>query len=159
MSSLSTEKLRNAIGVEWEPTVYEIEKGMIRRFAQAIDDQNPLWQDAEYAKKSQYGGIIAPPNFILTIGFEQFQQKMNALMPDTARLYGGTEAEYFQPVRPGDIITFNGKIADVSKRKGSKLGEMLFVTFEMSYKNQRQELVAQCRQLSILYQPEGKRNA
>jgi len=159
MSLLSIEKLRNEIGVEWKPKVYEIEKGMIRRFAQAIDDQNPLWQDAEYARKSQYGGIIAPPNFILTIGFEQLQQKMTTLMPDASRLHGGTEVEYYQPVRPGDTITFSGKIADVSKQEGSKLGEMVFVTFGMSYKNQRQELVAKCRQLSILYQPKGTRNA
>ena len=159
MSLLDIEKLRKEIGVEWELGAYEIEKGMIRRFVQAIDDQNPLWHDEEYASKSQYGGIIAPPTFILTIGFAQIQQKMTTLMPSAGRLHGGTELEYYQPVRPGDMITAHGKITHVREREGSKLGKMVLVTFDISYKNQKQESVAKCRQLTILYQPEGTRYA
>jgi len=153
------EKLRGEIGVEWESGVYEIEKGMIRRFVQAIDDPNPLWQDEKYASKSQYGGLIAPPTFILAIGFEHIQQKMATLMPSAGRLHGGTELECYQPVRPGDTITASGKIVDVRERQGSKLGKMVLVTFDMSYKNQRQESVAKCRQITILYQTEGAKHA
>ena len=157
--SCDIEKLRDEIGVEWEPRAYEIEKGMIRRFARAIDDQNPLWQDEEYASKSQCGGIIAPPTFILTIGFEQVQQKMTDLMPDAGRLHGGTELECYLPVRPGDTITASGKIANVRERIGKSTGKMLFVTFDISYTNQRQESVAKCRQLTILYRPGGAKHA
>jgi len=159
MSLLNIEELRGEVGVEWEPGMYEIEKGTLRRFVQAIDDQNPLWQDEEYASKSQYGGIIAPPTFILTIGFERIQQKMITLMPGAGRLHGSTEVEYYQPVRPGDTITASGKITQVRERESNKLGKMVLVTFDMSYKNQRQELVAKCHQLTILYQPEGTRYA
>jgi len=147
------EELKIETGVEWEFGVYEIERGMIRQFARATDDPNPLWQDEEHARRSQYGGIIAPPTFILTVGFEQVQKKMDTLMPTgVGRLHGGTELECFEPVRPGDAITVSGKIAHVRERAGSKLGKMVFVTFEISYKNQRQELVARCRQLVIGYQ-------
>jgi len=151
----SIEELRGGIGVEWEPGIYEIEKGMLRRFARAIDDPNPLWQDEEYARKSQYGGIIAPPTFILPISLEQIQQKMNAIMPSASRLHGGTELEYYQPIRPGDTITVSGKIVNIRERQGKKLGTMMFVTFEITCRNQKQELVARCQQLSILYQTEG----
>ncbi|MFC2069406.1 MaoC family dehydratase N-terminal domain-containing protein, partial [Chloroflexota bacterium] len=48
-----------------------MEKGAILRFIKAIEDYNPLWQDKDNAQRSNYGGIIAPPTFILTIGFEQ----------------------------------------------------------------------------------------
>ncbi len=51
-AGLSIEELKSKIGVEWPPLVYEIEKGMLRRFAQAVGDPNPLWQDEEYAAKS-----------------------------------------------------------------------------------------------------------
>ena len=148
----SIEELRGEVGVKWEPRVYDIEKGMIRRFARAIDDPNPLWQDEEYARKSQYGGIIAPPTFILTIGFEQIQQKMTTLLPGGGRLHGGTELEYYQPVRPGDTITVSGKIGGIRERQGRNLGKMVFVTFDITYRNQRQELVAKCQQLIIVYQ-------
>ena len=149
--SLITEKLKSKIGIEWEPKVYEIEKGMIRRFAQAIDDQNPLWQDEEYARKSKYGGIIAPPTLIPTVGFEQMQQQRAALMPRGAGLHASTELECCQPVKAGDTITVTAKIADVRERQGKKMGKMVFVTLDITYKNQRQELVARCKQTFIRY--------
>jgi acyl dehydratase len=146
---LITEELRDKIGVEWQPKVCEIERGAIRRFVQAIDDPNPLWQDEEYARQSKYGGIIAPPMFILTIGFEQIQQVLTPSASVT-RLHGGTELECYQPVRLGDTITVITKIANIRERQG-KMGKTVFMTFEITYKNQRRETVAKCRQIVISY--------
>ena len=146
----STDGVKVKIGEEWEPRVYEIEKGMIQRFVQAIDDPNPLWQDEEYAKKSQYGGIIAPPTFILIIGFEQIQQQVSQSIPYGTVLHGATDLECYQPVRPGEVVTVTTKIANIRERQG-KMGKMAFITFENTYKNQRQELVARCRQMVIGY--------
>jgi len=148
--SLITEEIRGRLGVEGEPRVYEIEKGMIRRFVQTIDDLNPLWQDEECAKKSKYGGIVAPPTFIPIVGNEQFQSLLVSLLPES-KLHGGTELECYQPVRPGDTITVTIKIADVREREGKKMGKMVFMIFEVTYKNQRQELVARCQQTLIGY--------
>lgn len=149
-TSLSIEGLRAKIGEEWEPRVYEIEKGMIRRFVQAIDDPNPLWQDEEYAKQSQYGGIIAPPTFVLAIGFEQFLEQMLESIPYQTLLHGSSDLESYQPISPGDIVTVTTKITNIRQRQG-KMGKMAFMTFDTTYKNQRQELVAKCRQMVIGY--------
>jgi len=148
--SLGIEKLRSKIGVEWEPRAYEIEREMIRRFARAIGDPNPLWQDEEYARASHCGGIIAPPTFILAIGFEQFVEDLMSLTPFSTVLMGGTELECYQPIRLGDVITAMFKISNLRERQG-KMGKMAFITFDSSYKNQRQELVAKCRQMVIGY--------
>jgi len=153
--SLITEELRSKIGIESEPEVYEIEKGMIRRFVQAIGDQNPLWQDEEYARKSKYGGIIAPPTFIPIIGYEGIQQERSALLSSIGTLHGSTELECYQPVRAGDTITVTSKIANVRERQGRRMGKMVLVTFDITYKNQRQELVARCQQIIIGYKIEG----
>ena len=126
--------------MEWEPREYEIEREMIRRFARAVGDPNPLWQD----------GIIAPPTFILAIGFEQFVDDLMSLTPFNTVLMGGTELECYQPVRLGDVITVIFKISNLRERQG-KMGKMAFMTFDSSYKNQRQELVARCRQMVIGY--------
>ena len=141
------EELRAKIGVEWEPGVYEIEKGMIQRFVQAIDDPNPLWQDEQYAAKSKYGGIIAPPTFISVIGFERIQQLLTSF---ETTLHGSTELDCYQPVKPGDVLTASSKITNIRERQG-KIGKMAFMTFDTIYKNQRQELVGKCRQTIIGY--------
>ena len=148
--SLVTEEMRNKIGIQGEPLLCEIEGGMIRRFVLAIDDPNPLWQDEEYAKKSRYGGTIAPPTFIPIVGYREFLQQVEALAGTL--LHGSTELECYQPVRAGDTITVTTKVANVRERQSKKMGKMAFVTFDMTYENQRQEQVAKCRQVIICYQ-------
>jgi len=147
--SLSIQALRDKIGVEREAGVYEIEKGMIRKFTLATGDPNPLWQDEEYASKSKYGGIIAPPTFVATLGLEQIQQLL-ASAPAETSLHGSTELECYQPVRAGDVVTATTRIADFRQRQG-KMGVMTFVTFDITYENQRGELVGKCRQMVINY--------
>ena len=147
--SLSIKELRDKIGVVREVGVYEIEKGMIRKFALAVDDPNPQWQDEEYAGKSQYGGIVAPPTFIPTIGFERIEQELTSL--SSAILHGSTELECYQPVRPGDKITVTSRLANIRELQGKGTSKTAFMTFEITYKNQKQELVAKCRQILIGY--------
>ena len=149
VDSQTISELESRIGVEGPPLVYDIERGMIQRFTRAVGDPNPLWQDEDYAGKSGYGGIIAPPNFILTLGFDRV---LEAFISDASLtvLHGSTELECHQPVRPGDVITVTVKIVNVRERQG-KVGTTVFVTFEMVYKNQRHEVVASCRQMAIIY--------
>jgi len=147
---LITEELMAKIGMEGEPREYEVERGMIKRFAQAIDDQNPLWQDEEYARKSKYGNIIAPPTFIAATGFEQFMEETLALASFTTLLHGKTELECYQPIRLKEIITITTKITDIRQRQG-KAGKVVFITFATTYKNQKQEPVAKCQQMVIGY--------
>ena len=42
--------LKNAIGIESSPLDNDIEKGAIKRFAEAIEDSNPIYTDESYAK-------------------------------------------------------------------------------------------------------------
>jgi len=134
------DRLKDKVGVEWEPKVCQVEGEMIRRFTRAIGDPNPLWQD----------GIIAPPTFVLAIGFEQFVDDLMSLTPFGSVLMGGTELEFYQPIRRGDVITVIFKISSLRELRG-KMGKTAFMTFDSSYKNQKQELVAKCRQMVIGY--------
>lgn len=134
---MGIEELKDKVGTEWQSQVYEIEKGMIRRFAQAIADPNPLWQDE------------APPTFIATLGLEQIQPLLNLTAGETA-LHGSTELECYQPVRVGDVITTTTKIADFRQRQG-KMGTMTFITFDIMYVNQREKTVGRCHQMIISY--------
>jgi len=149
IDSQTISELESRIGVESPPLVYDIEKGMIQRFARAVGDANPLWQDEDYARKRGYGGIIAPPNFILTLGFDRVLEIYTSDASITV-LHGSTDFEHHRAVQVGDVITVTAKIVNVRERQG-KAGATVFVTFEMAYSNQRQEAVADCRQMAIIY--------
>jgi len=143
------EKLESRISLAEKPIVYEIEKGMIKRFAQAVGDANQLWQDEEYAVEIGYESIIAPPNFIVTLGFGKMLQDL-VNDPEITVLHGSTELKRHLEIKPGDIISVTNTINNIRERQGIT-GKMLFVTFDMLYENQHQEMVAECRQMIILY--------
>ena len=60
---LTGEMRERVIATEFEPATFEVEKSHITAFAHAIGDGNPLWNDEISARRSQYGGLIAPPTF------------------------------------------------------------------------------------------------
>ena len=143
--SVITEEGKKMIGQEIiKPLVREIEKGSIIKFAQAIDDPNPLWQDAEYAAKSVDKGIVAPPIFLSALWTEamyaSIQAKLAGIAPSLKRLVeAGDEIEYFHPIRPGDALTINSRFAEIKERQG-KSGTMVNLTMETTYTNQHGEL-------------------
>jgi hypothetical protein len=138
--SLDTDALKAKLGVEWQPRSYPIEREMISRFVRAVGDTDPRWQK----------GNIAPPTFVLAIGFEQFVDDLMSLAAFGTVLMGGTEIECHQPIKLGDVITVVFKITNLREREG-KMGRMAFMTFDSSYKNQKKETVANCRQMVIGY--------
>lgn len=150
--SIITDEMRTAIGVESEPTVYEIEKEPIRRWAESIGDPNPLYRDEEYAKSKGYDSIIAPPGFIAQYAFPVKFGAIKARIqsPFTRNLNGGNEYEFFKPIVAGDIITSTSKLADLKERSG-KMGPMLIQTMETTYKNQKGEVVFKARFTGISY--------
>ena len=120
------------------PAAYDIEEGMVQRFVRAIDDPNPRWQ------------AVAPPTLLLTIGLERIQQQLLDSLPSATILHGSTELECYQPVKPGDTLTVATTLASIRERQG-QMGKTAFISFDTEYKNQRQELVARCRQMVITY--------
>jgi N-terminal half of MaoC dehydratase len=42
---------------------FPIEASHILMFARAVNDPNPVYSDAEYAQRTEVGGVIAPPTF------------------------------------------------------------------------------------------------
>ena len=65
--SLITDSMRKAIGTESAALTVDIEAGAIRKFAEAIEDSNPLYRDEAAARHSLHGGIIAPPTFLRSV--------------------------------------------------------------------------------------------
>ena len=144
-----TEKMRQqAVGVESTPTTVEVEKGAIIEFAQAIGDDNPVFNDEIVARNTRYGGLIAPPTFLRSVIVERPEYMFE--MPYDRLLDGGSEWEYFEPVRAGDRITAVSRITDISERTG-RMGLMVMTTYVITYRNQFDQVVATQASTSIRY--------
>ena len=154
--SYITQDMKDHIGVEEILGSIEIEKGAIIKFAQAIDDQNPLFQQESIASKSNNRGIVAPPTFLRSVdaacALLDTESKID-IIPEhfNARVDGGSEWEYFGHVRPGDTITVTKTIQEIFERSG-RMGEMLFVVSLTKYVNQLEELITTQTTTGICYQ-------
>lgn len=153
--SMISDEIQSMIGKWSEPIVLEVERGAIARYADAIDDPNPLYRDEEYAKNSQYGGIIAPPGFFgWPVGGGNIEAGMARVVGAVADagmlriLDGGIDLNFNVPVRAGDTLMTYGCLADVREKQTSQ-GKMLFLIIEQKYLNQNGALVAVARQTLI----------
>ena len=147
-SFLTAEMREQAIGTESEPLTVEVEKGAIVKFAEAIGDDNPLWNDQAAARKTRYGGLIAPPTFLRSWRVDRPELPFE--LPFDRLLDGGSDWEYFQPVRPGDWITAVSRLTDLQERPG-RMGLMILMTSLITYRNQFDEVVATQTSTSIRY--------
>ena len=104
------------IGRESETVLFEVERGAIQKYADAVQDQTP-----ECVR-----GDLAPPTFPTT-----FRMTIPGLTFDLARvLHGSQEYRYERPLRAGDRVHCRVRVADVYQRKG-RLGEMTFLILVM----------------------------
>ncbi len=147
-NKIVTEEIRKLIGTESEPRTVEVERGAIRRFAEAIGDANPLFNDEKSARGTRFGGMIAPPTFCRSLGGGLFNVDLK--LPTFRGLDGGSDWEYFEPIRAGDRITVVSKLADIREAEG-RLGPMVFIVTETRYTNQFGQLCVVQRSTGIRY--------
>ena len=138
--SIITEELQKLIGVPWEPKIIKIEEGAIQRYAEAIGDPNPLYNNVEYAQKSKHGRLMCPPGFTgwavkeaRMLGFEVTDTLIDNGAPPLP-MDGGIEFEFFLPIGAGDTLVATTKITNITERE-TKSGKMLFSQAETTYLN------------------------
>ena len=147
-SFLTEEMIQKAIGQKSAPRSIDVEKGAIIKFAQAIEDDNPVYNDEQAARESRYGGLITPPTFLRSVGVDRPEYPFD--MPFTRLLDGGSDWEYFYTIRAGDRITAVAEIADINERTG-RMGLMIITSIVVTYRNQFGQVAATQTSTSIRY--------
>ena len=134
--SLSPEARKALMDRPIPPAVLDVERGHVRRFADAIGDDSSRWTDT------------APPTFLRTMlsglppapELETFPQMLD----------GGSDWEYGEPVRIGDTITAVTRFSGVNQRNIG-VGPAVFLQIETRYTNQRGDWVATQKNTLIRY--------
>jgi len=122
---------RARIGFSRSGSGRPVEAGHLRRWCEAIGDDNPRWRDE------------APPTFLAAMGAETLELP-EVLAYGVGWLNGGDRFEQLEPVRVGDVLVSMMTLVDVYEKQGSQF-PMLFVITETEFKNQHGRLVAKVR--------------
>jgi acyl dehydratase len=115
-----------------------ITKEMIQRFARAIGDENPLYFDEDYAKRTRFKGIVAPPSIHALFLFACTEHDHFMRTPGTINM--GQNWWLQRPVRPGDTLTLECRCLDKLIRKGNT-----FAIHDNVFRNQDGDVVCSGR--------------
>jgi acyl dehydratase len=153
--SLITDELRKLIGVTLDTIVFKVEEGAIQRYAQAIGDPNPLYNDADFASKTKYGRLLAPPGFTgwpVKAGrlSERLIGSLSKAGAPSRLLDGGIEFEFIEPIGAGDVLTATTRIASITERE-TRLGKTMFTTLETTFVNKKGDLALKSRSTFIMF--------
>lgn len=106
------------------PEAYEVTRGKIREFAEAINDLNPVYLDQASAKALGYSDIIAPPTFPVILGMAGSALALADpdLGVDFSRVVHGDQSfKYSRPLRAGDVLSTVTRITDIKALGGNEL--------------------------------------
>jgi hypothetical protein len=136
-----------------------VNQPMIRHWAAAMEDHNPVYTDPEFAAASRFGGIVAPPLMLQTWtmatpkisgiaerGGSPVEGGKNPLAPldeagFIATLATNSELEIVRYLRLGEVITSTMVLESVSDKKETRLGPGYFITWVTTYCDEQGEVV------------------
>ncbi len=158
--SYVSQEMRDRKGVWTEPMYSpEVASSDIRRWAIAVywpETPPRIFWDAEYARGTRWGGIVAPQDFNpfawpidRTLSFRPPAVPVASARPLTG-MNGGQTDTYGVPIRPGDVISTRSALVDWEERAG-RLGLTLYLYNETRWENQRGETVRTRRSTQIRY--------
>jgi acyl dehydratase len=139
---------RSLVGRESEPAQHDVERSAIRRFAEALGDPNPLYQDEAAARAAGFPGLVAPPTFPLALtANERFRHSLD--LGTRSILQGEQQFEYARPIVAGDKLTVVTRVADVQEKAGAS-GPMDVLVLEDEGRDEKGEWVFRSRATLIL---------
>ncbi|MGE0231265.1 MAG: MaoC family dehydratase N-terminal domain-containing protein [Flavobacteriaceae bacterium] len=156
---ISLAEIKARVGEElYRFTSFPVTATDIRKYAIAVywPERPPrLFWDEDHAKQTVWGGIVAPEDFNpfawamegpgrFPMGLGKGRRRFNAM----------SDARYFAPIRPADVITATETLLDPYERAGGN-GHLIFVPTETRWTNQRGELVKIQRGEEVIIIQEG----
>ena len=125
----------------------------IRRWAQGMQNPNPIFYDDEYAAESRFGQIIAPQSFgVCCSDSHGASPAIQGHIEGTHMLFGGDEWWFYGPrILVGDKLRQDRMLFDYRVTQTGFAGPTMFSRGDTTYINQHGEIVCKQRSTSIRY--------
>jgi acyl dehydratase len=131
---------------------FPVEESLIRIFAHAIADPNPVYVDERAARSAGFPGIVAPPTFVEASRHfdpESESRLHGAADADGTALHAEQHYEYHRTLCVGDVLTATVKPGRSWQKEGRRSGTLHFVDSITEYRDQDGELVVTSRMVGV----------
>lgn len=149
-----------------------VNQPMIRHWAEAMGDDNPIYLDEDAARGTGRTGVVAPATMVQAWtmrGYESHQRRIAgegdddtnearllALLADagyTAVVATNSEYAFVRELVPGDHLTVDEVLESVSAEKRTGLGTGRFLQTVRTYTDEAGEVVARQRFRTLRFRP------
>ena len=172
LSDENKQRLRElTVESEPEPASLEVNEYLIRHWCETLEDGNPLYMDADYARSRGFRSVVAPPGSFMTAFAMPFRwpwppggrepaphihYDIKEALDLPVGIINKIDVEMGVPLQVGDRLSVSQRLVSVSPPKKTRLGEGHFWTMDRIYRNQHGELVARERMSAFGYGREGE---
>ncbi|WP_218671285.1 MaoC family dehydratase N-terminal domain-containing protein [Microbispora sp. GKU 823] len=142
---------------------------MIRHWAEAMGDRNPVYLDDDAARATGRPGIVAPASMTQAWTMRGYApapgtggtgaEELNALLEKdgfTSVVATDSEFEFHRELVVGDRVSVREVVESISPEKSTALGVGRFVTTVRTYTDQDGEVVAVQRWRLLRFRPENQ---
>jgi acyl dehydratase len=145
---------------------------MIRHWAAAFEDRNPVYTDAELAASTRFGGIVSPPLMLqtwtmATVEITGIRERGGSPVASSGRsaltvlddagfvgtLASNSEFEIERYLRPGDTVSATTVVESISEEKQTRIGRGYFVTWVTTYVVESGDVVGRQRFRILKFKP------
>ncbi|MDQ6523957.1 MaoC family dehydratase N-terminal domain-containing protein [Nocardioides sp. LHD-245] len=140
------ESIHTRIGTQRTHQLGEVTGVLIRRYARAIGETDPIHYDTAYARRQGYADVVAPANLVTAVSVwdegpptEDLREDgtpaaaLEDLAPDGVRVMGGGEdMEFHRPITAGTTVEERSTMTDVELRAG-RSGPVIVVSYRHEF--------------------------
>ncbi|MQG60909.1 MAG: MaoC family dehydratase [SAR202 cluster bacterium] len=137
---LKLEYDKSLYGKEHVAGPFTVTEEMIRAFAKATGDLNPVYTDESQSKALGYEKLVAPPT-MCTMFVRQVKLPDIKLNFGKNRFHAGQRVSVRKIIEAGDELTASSHLKEVYPKTG-RSGTMVFIVWETTFTNQNGDVVA-----------------
>ena len=126
-----------------------LDERTIRNYTLTIGDDNPLYTDPGYGKRTRYGCQIAPCPILSLIRYPSAHGAKRPQGYPLANFISGTAWEFYDVIRVGSKFRSSKVTKEVLERDGSQ-GKLVFLISEVYYQDFHGDVPAKCYGTQIM---------
>lgn len=137
---------QEAIGKRSNQVKCTVERGAVKKFAEAIGDNHPIYVDEETGRKSRYQNNITPPTFPRVFDYGVIE---NLHLPDKGLIHGEQIYHFERPLFVGEEIYCYQAVEDYYEKSGTG-GDMGFLVIKRYGETPKGALIFTATQVVII---------
>src|SRR5487761_1238734 len=121
-------RLRNRMGKQFPieyPYLRHVNQDSITHVVRAIGDMNPLYTDPEYARKTRFAKLVAPPAIFYGLAWGSWDLRRGQGLPGVHGLHSGDLWRFIRPVLDGDELHSTKELIRAEPMEGRLAGKKM----------------------------------